>query len=1370
MSISLNKEFYSSIAVHDIKNEAKHPESNNSKENFKTILHFLLYVNETTTLEEIQEIYHNILLLLPTLTPEEFNQLIRQLKSLLLHSATLHKEQRQLALEIGNWFANHLDEGAQYLQSCLKSMRYYVKAFAISTDPKEVHEAASTLCLKIIEKHLLSNQHLENKLQLSVQKADREGFQAALNQIDTLKAFCTEKDKRLIQYFYQQAGEVLLHSNPSAQAFFKEFFDIMKKGEKGEFATSTTYLTQKYSQNLENFRKIFLNPEFQGMLQKKPSEIRQIQTNIFKHFTIFFHSLLKDAYAILAEEPPCNYDFRAMGSVSREEPSPYSDLEWMILIEDEKYKEYFVNLALIIELLTLTLGESGEKESNDPLLSAFSCLRKSRIFGFQIDGNPAEDQGLIGTPSKMANLQNGFLNDPATINHTVQKSISLAQSTPELFQQYQTDMWNILDAEIECIANRQKSSYAYLKERYKDFMERWTDINPPILNIKKQYVELLNHTLSDLALYFGVKKVNTLDIIDDLVNKEIFSPRTGDVLKEAVAAIFSIRVRLHCFYGERNDEGSKVESQTHCVLTQKEQKALRKIYWLVIHPLFHCLNVAFEKKQLESIFNKLDLMEKIFDVSEPSLKLPWPIYYAAKTLAKYQATEEEHNKNYIGLMQFENQETTLRISYIKAVLKDFQLIKQLLLIVDTRKRSLMHLAAEQGDIENLQLLLKSNAEKEALNSEKRTPLHLATIHGHLEVVKLLISYNVNLLAISREKENVIHYAAFNNKIDILKIFLQKKEWNLLINEADSDGKTPLHKAVWGDPKPDIVELLLNHGANPKAKNIYNYTALHWAAKHGHLKSAKLLLEKNADRSAINDNGHTPLQLAIKWEQDNAARLLIDPSKDLFTHADAPPPMSSDHEAYYLSCFEQAYKAKNKIDQILYLEKIGEFFFEKGEYARAAKIFNNALAAAQLYEIDFEYQKLLLKKLERLEGYFLKEFEIKTSAEDVDYLQNFRHFLKTTRQEVEAKFPYKPIEQIQEELTYSFKNLLSELIKNAIKLLKQNPPTSYAIIALGLMSRNEMNPYSKVKFAILIEDNSPVACNYFRTLSKFLELRIINLGETKFDVIPPEEIKMGQKSSFTPNGFASDHTGLTPLGKNGIFELIGTPEQLAFFQEEQFLEKHQSELNLVHALVHASYMMGNQILFNNYTKQVDHILNSKKSLLGKQLRQTRSLQLLKTYLEECKSLINNNGMDLTQIDLKDDLYHPLQKILAALALYHNIKAKNTFEIIQKLKEKKIFITEGAKNLQKILKLIMNWRLRAQLFYQSENEFIIDAKDSQSSNDFFTFNEQDSKEFLEIFRVLIPFCKAAQAFLEEQKKSFSENVFYNEKLEKSLRKKE
>ena len=76
------------------------------------------------------------------------------------------------------------------------------------------------------------------------------------------------------------------------------------------------------------------------------------------------------------------------------------------------------------------------------------------------------------------------------------------------------------------------------------------------------------------------------------------------------------------------------------------------------------------------------------------------------------------------------------------------------------------------------------------------------------------------------------------------------------------GDTPLHTAVsCEDPDARIVRLLLEHGADPNARDRNGRTPLHYAAIYGHYEIVKLLTDFGADPCARDSSGRTPADCA-----------------------------------------------------------------------------------------------------------------------------------------------------------------------------------------------------------------------------------------------------------------------------------------------------------------------------------------------------------------------------------------------------------------------------------------------------------------------------------------------------------------------------
>jgi ankyrin repeat protein len=92
-----------------------------------------------------------------------------------------------------------------------------------------------------------------------------------------------------------------------------------------------------------------------------------------------------------------------------------------------------------------------------------------------------------------------------------------------------------------------------------------------------------------------------------------------------------------------------------------------------------------------------------------------------------------------------------------------------------------------------------------------------------------------------------------------------------LEEVTTLGSTPLFFAVVGD-QVEIVQFLLDRGANPQAINIYGETPLHWAVLHNKVEFVRLLLAAGA-RPTHRDG---ELLTAVDWalEQEGHEEILL----------------------------------------------------------------------------------------------------------------------------------------------------------------------------------------------------------------------------------------------------------------------------------------------------------------------------------------------------------------------------------------------------------------------------------------------------------------------------------------------------------------
>lgn len=123
---------------------------------------------------------------------------------------------------------------------------------------------------------------------------------------------------------------------------------------------------------------------------------------------------------------------------------------------------------------------------------------------------------------------------------------------------------------------------------------------------------------------------------------------------------------------------------------------------------------------------------------------------------------------------------------------------------------------------------------------------------------------------------VLHYAAFMGYREVVEWLLNE---GAQLEATDKEGYTALYFAAQ-EGRDKVVQFLLSKGANVKAAQINGSTSLHIAADRGHTEVVKILLSEGADTEVINEDGHNPLHLAadrghvevVEWLLSQGAQL------------------------------------------------------------------------------------------------------------------------------------------------------------------------------------------------------------------------------------------------------------------------------------------------------------------------------------------------------------------------------------------------------------------------------------------------------------------------------------------------------------------
>ncbi|CAL2247721.1 unnamed protein product [Prunus armeniaca] len=139
--------------------------------------------------------------------------------------------------------------------------------------------------------------------------------------------------------------------------------------------------------------------------------------------------------------------------------------------------------------------------------------------------------------------------------------------------------------------------------------------------------------------------------------------------------------------------------------------------------------------------------------------------------------------------------------------------------IDETGRTPLHYAASICYLEGVRFLGRRPVDSHRKDHCGNFPIHYASSKGHVNIVKELLQHCPESMELTNSSEqNILHVAARCGEDNLVKYFLKKVEFQMLINQKDNKGNTPLHLAkMYHHPK--VVDLLaLDRRTNLKVLN------------------------------------------------------------------------------------------------------------------------------------------------------------------------------------------------------------------------------------------------------------------------------------------------------------------------------------------------------------------------------------------------------------------------------------------------------------------------------------------------------------------------------------------------------------------------
>lgn len=362
-------------------------------------------------------------------------------------------------------------------------------------------------------------------------------------------------------------------------------------------------------------------------------------------------------------------------------------------------------------------------------------------------------------------------------------------------------------------------------------------------------------------LIYGIS--NTEDLLDLLVTEGVMSAAKRSI-------VLTIRTR--------KDQNCRVLD----ILEARGERACRKFF----HP---CLMLAepdlyqriktyvagvderFRDTRRQLIGYLLERDQEGMDkITERIVTQKTRTLFATKETKK--SIPEKEDRNTVPLLKSEEhkpaQSKVENLLHMIATDGEVLLLKELLEdtdinTVNSSHETLLHVAAENGHLPIVELLIRKGARLDLQDNKGHTALHGAASRGHTEIVRALIQAGAPIYTLDLQGKTPVHLAAENGHLNSVEVLVKEEAKQSESHIQDMF----LHMAAVED-NWRLAETLLQSGAAANAKNNQRKTALFYAVSRNNEKTVSVLLNAGAkvDYDVVNE--------AIKLNEESILRLLL----------------------------------------------------------------------------------------------------------------------------------------------------------------------------------------------------------------------------------------------------------------------------------------------------------------------------------------------------------------------------------------------------------------------------------------------------------------------------------------------------------------
>lgn len=180
------------------------------------------------------------------------------------------------------------------------------------------------------------------------------------------------------------------------------------------------------------------------------------------------------------------------------------------------------------------------------------------------------------------------------------------------------------------------------------------------------------------------------------------------------------------------------------------------------------------------------------------------------------------------------------------------------------------IVARNGRLDLVRFLIAQEARLDIYDDNGETAMFHAVSSGNLELLGLMISKKGDINQKNETGEGLLEKAIIFDHIAIVEYLLSEVKD---VNATNQFGMTPLMTAVSNSKNIEIVNMLLENGAEISLQDINGNTALHFAAESDNSEAVTLLLAKGAKWDAANKKGQSAIEIALVNNSTNALKTI-----------------------------------------------------------------------------------------------------------------------------------------------------------------------------------------------------------------------------------------------------------------------------------------------------------------------------------------------------------------------------------------------------------------------------------------------------------------------------------------------------------------